>query len=351
MASSEYQNTHLEHEIAQQPEVLQRLLDLETGHVKQIADAIRAFDPVYVYIAARGTSDNAARYAQYLMGIYCRLAVGLASPSIHTLYEVAPNLSRALVIGISQSGRAADVNQVLADAKAQGALTLSITNDADSLLAQTAHHHIPLHAEREISVAATKTYTAELAAVAMLVAALADDDELHQTLQTLPDLVSETLSMSSSIENWTERYRYISSFASIGRGFNYCTAFEISLKVKELCYVTGHGYSEADFLHGPIAQVQPGFPVVVVAPEGKTLGVMREALQKLHERQAEALVISNDESAFATAHQRILIPQMPEWISPIPAVIPGQMFAMYLAMAKGHNVDQPRGLTKVTVTR
>jgi glucosamine--fructose-6-phosphate aminotransferase (isomerizing) len=347
---SQTTTTHLEQEIAQQPEVIRRLLELETPHVQQIAGAIREFNPAYVYIAARGTSDNAARYAQYLMGVYCRLAVGLASPSIHTLYEVAPDLSRALVIGISQSGQAADVARVMEDAKSQGALTLSITNDEGSLLAQTAHHHIPLHAEKEISVAATKTYTAELAAVAMLVAALSENDELKQTLNTLPNLITETLDMSGDIARWTERYRYITLFASIGRGFNYCTAFEISLKVKELCYVTGHGYSEADFLHGPIAQVQPGFPVVVVTPKGKTFDVMREALGKLRDRQAEALVISNDESAFENARQRILIPQMPEWISPIPGVIPGQIFAMNLAMAKGHNVDQPRGLTKVTVT-
>jgi glucosamine--fructose-6-phosphate aminotransferase (isomerizing) len=347
---SQTTSTHLEQEIAQQPEVIRRLLELETAHVEQIATAIRDFNPAYVYIAARGTSDNAARYAQYLMGVYCRLAVGLASPSIHTLYEVAPDLSRALVIGISQSGQAADVARVLEDAKSQGALTLSITNDAESLLAQIADHHIPLHAEKEISVAATKTYTAELAAVAMLVTALVKNDDLQQALLYLPDLMTETLSMSEDIARWTERYRYITSFASIGRGFNYCTAFEISLKVKELCYVTGHGYSEADFLHGPIAQVQPGFPVVVVTPQGRTFDVMREALTKLRDRQAEALVITNDDSAFETARQRILIPQMPEWISPIAAVIPGQIFAMHLAIAKGHNIDQPRGLTKVTVT-
>jgi glutamine---fructose-6-phosphate transaminase (isomerizing) len=342
--------THLVTEIAQQPDVIRELLHLETPRVKEIAAAIRAFNPAYVYIAARGTSDNAARYAQYLMGVYCRLAVGLATPSIHTLYEAAPDLSRALVIGISQSGQAADVTRVLEDAKSQGALTLSITNDENSLLAQTSDHHIPLRAEKEISVAATKTYTAELTAVAMLVAALTDDSELQQTLRTLPDLVAKTLTMGADIARWTERYRYITSFASLGRGFNYCTAFEISLKIKELCYITGHGYSEADFLHGPIAQVQPGFPVVVVAPKGKTFDVMRQALNKLRDFQAEALVISNDESAFETARQRILIPQMPEWISPIPAVIPGQIFAMHLATAKGHNVDQPRGLTKVTVT-
>jgi glutamine---fructose-6-phosphate transaminase (isomerizing) len=342
----------LEQEIAQQPEVLRRLLTEETENVRQIAAAVRQFNPAFVYIAARGTSDNAARYAQYLMGVYNRLPVGLAAPSIHTLYEAPPNLSRALVIGISQSGKSVDVGQVVTDARAQGAMTISITNDAASPMAQAAEYHIPLHAEEEKSVAATKTYTAQLTVVAMLVAALAESDELHAALKKLPDGVSETLALSSEVPRWAERYRYMTQFASIGRGYNYCTAFEISLKVKELCYITGHGYSEADFLHGPVAQVLPGFPVVVVAPGGKTLPVMLEFLTKLKERQAEALVISNEDATFATAHQKMRIaPSTPEWLTPVTAVIPGQIFAMSLAAAKGHEVDRPRGLTKVTVTR
>lgn len=344
--------TLLEQEIAQQPEVLRRLLNEETPHIREIAAAIQRFQPTFVYIAARGTSDNAARYAQYLMGVYNRLAVGLAAPSIHTLYEAPPDLSKALVIGISQSGKSPDVAQVVTDAREQGALTLSITNDAQSPMAQAAQYHIPLHAEEEKSVAATKTYTAQLTVVAMLVAALAESDELTAALQGLPDQVAETLALSEDVMRWAERYRYMTLFASIGRGYNYCTAFEISLKVKELCYVTGHGYSEADFLHGPVAQVQPGFPVVVVAPKGKTLPVMLDFLAKLKDRQAEALVISNDEATFAHAQQKMRLPEStPEWLTPITGVIPGQMFAMALAVAKGHEVDHPRGLTKVTVTR
>ncbi|MBC8171872.1 MAG: SIS domain-containing protein [Anaerolineae bacterium] len=343
--------SHLEQEIASQPDVIKQLLTEEANQVKRIAAAVRQFQPAYVYIAARGTSDNAARYAQYLMGVFNRLPVGLAAPSIHTLYETPPDLSKAFVIGISQSGKSVDVMQVVIDARAQGALTLSITNDASSPMAEAAEYHLPLHAGEELSVAATKTYTAELTAVAMLVAELADSDEIHAGLANLPQYMAETLALSSDIARWTERYRYINQLVSIGRGFNYCTAFEISLKIKELCYIPGHGYSEADFLHGPIAQVQPGFPVVVVAPSGKPFPVMLEFLQKLKERQAEALVISNDESAFATAHQAMRLPELPEWLSPIAAVLPGQIFAMNLAMVKGNPVDNPRGLTKVTVTR
>ena len=208
----------------------------------------------------------------------------------------------------------------------------------------------------ERSVAATKTYTAQLTAIAMLVTALVDQDHLHSALAQLPDHVAETLerhiSSPLSSTDWVERYRYMDEFATIGRGYNYSTAFEINLKVKELCYITGDPYSEADFRHGPIAVVHPGYPVLVIAPTGKPLPALLDLLEKLHERRAELLVISNEEAAFTHAQKAMRLPvAMPEWLTPIAAVVHGQVFAMRLALVKGHEVDHPRGLTKVTVTR
>lgn len=347
---------YLDQEIAEQPIVLERLLNQETKTAQTIAAAIRGFDPAFITIAARGTSDNAARYAQYLFGAFARLPVALATPSLHTLYEAPPNFARALVIGISQSGAGADVRQVLVDAQAQGALTVGITNDPASPIAQTADYHLCLQAGEERSVAATKTYTAELGAIAMLVTALVDHDNLQQEIRRLPGYAAQTLTdyISSPLADpgWVERYRYMDQFSTIGRGYNYCTAFEINLKVKELCYVTGDPYSEADFRHGPIAVIHPGFPVMVVAPAGKTFPVVVDLLDKLHEREAELLVISNDEAAFKHAQNVMRLPaDMPEWLTPITAVIHGQVFALRLAIAKGYAVDQPRGLTKVTSTR
>jgi glucosamine--fructose-6-phosphate aminotransferase (isomerizing) len=342
---------HIEREIAEQPEVLKRLLSQEAGAARKIAQAIRQFDPAFVSIAARGTSDNAGRYAQYLLEIQAGLPVALATPSVHTLYEAPPKLARALVVGISQSGQSEDVRQVIEDARAQGALTVSITNDPASSMAQTAEYHLSLCAGEEVSVAATKTYTAELTAIAMLVTALVDRDELYEPLANLPERVAETLNLSESIQHWVERYRYMERFAAIGRGYNYSTAFEVSLKIKELCYIIGEEYSEADFRHGPIAVIQPGFPVIVVAPTGKVLPLLVDLLRKLRESQAECLVISNDAATHPYAQKVMRFPaNMPEWLTPIAAVIPGQVFAMRLALARGHKVDQPRGLTKVTIT-
>ena len=342
---------HLDDEIREQPEVLNRLISEQIEATKQVVSAIQAFDPTFICIAARGTSDNAARYGQYLFGSFNQLATVLAAPSLHTIYEAPPNLSRALVIGISQSGQAEDVRQVLEDANEQGGLTLSLTNYPDSPMAQTAQHHLALLAGEERSIAATKTYTAELAVIAMLACMLKGGSEVDEALKRLPEFASATLKLSEGVIQSAERYRYMEKFAVIGRGYNYSTAFEISLKVKELAYIEGTGYSEADFRHGPIAVVQPGFPVLLVAPKGKMLPKMLDLADKLAERSAECLVISNDEAMLEKGHQMMRLPRdVPEWLSPIVSVIPGQLFAMQQAVVRGYPVDRPRGLSKVTVT-
>lgn len=340
---------YLQQEIHEQPAVIRRLLQEQTEPIARVAQAIRDFDPAFVCLAARGTSDYAALYAKYLFGAYARLAAMLSMPSLHTIYDTPPNLSRALTIGISQSGRAEDVRQVLADARAQGGLTLSITNYPDSPMAQTAAHHLELLAGEEVSVAATKTYTAELTVIAMLISALTQANAADLT--PLPERVAETLNMSERIAVWAERYRYMDRFAVIGRGFNLCTALEISQKVNELAYITGIAYSEADFRHGPIAMATPGFPVLLVAPQGNMLPKLLDLADKLKERRAECLVISDDAGMLEKGHKQMPLPGgVPEWISPIVSVIPGQIFAMQQAVIRGHAVDKPEGLTKVTVT-
>ena len=339
-------------EIHEQPDVIQRLLTEEAENVKHIAQVIRDTKPAFVLIAARGTSDNAARYAQYALGIFAGIPVALATPSVHTLYEAQVDMSKAFVIGISQSGKSVDVAQIVQDAREQGAKTLSITNDRESLMAQAAEYHIWLRCGEEKAVAATKTYTAQLTALAMLTAYLVNDSTMLSELARLPQHIRETLENAQVINDWAERYRYIERIAVIGRGLNYCTAFEVALKIKELCYVAGEEYSEADFRHGPIAIVSKGFPVLVIAPKGKTFPLLVDLLQKLNEeRKAECIVFSNDDAACALGIKFVKLPDMPEWLSPVCAVVPGQMLAYRLAEAKGHDVDRPEGLTKVTITR
>lgn len=344
-------NSHLESEIFEQPQVVNRLITERREQVKAVAAKIREADPRYIAIAARGTSDHAAIYGKYLFGLWANLPVALATPSVFTLYGSPPQFKDALVIGISQSGRSADVSRVIADATAQGALTLAITNDDTSPMAQTARHHLPLSAGQELSLAATKTYTAQLTTLAMLVAALTDEQELEDGLAKLPGWVSETLEMSEGVVPRAERYAFMEYCVTLGRGYNYATCFEIALKIKELTYVVAQPYSSADFRHGPIAVVSEGFPALAVATRGKVYDDMIDLLKALNERSAEIIVIGDDPAALDFARSPFRLPDgVPEWLSPVVSVLPGQLFAMGLALAKGHNLDNPRGLHKITIT-
>lgn len=342
---------YLQAEIHEQPAVLARLIRDRRANIARIAQKIRDYAPHYVVMVARGTSDNAARYGQYLFSAMTRIYTGLSTPSLHTLYGQPPHLGRALVIGISQSGKSEDVRQVLADANRDGGLTVGITNNPDSPIAQTAQHHIDLMAGEEISIAATKTYTAQLGALAALAVEWVDRADLRAQLDALPNWMTETLAMSEPIALWAERYRYMTQFAVIGRGYHYATAFEISLKVKELCALTGEGYSEADFRHGPIAITNRDVPIIAIAPDGVPYPNMLDLMNQLKGRGTEMIVISNKPEALAFGTKTMPIPDMPEWLSPMVAVMPGQIFALHQAIVRGLPVDNPRGLSKVTVTR
>ena len=344
--------SHLRREILEQPEVLRRLLAAEREPIHRIAAAIREHAPRYVVIAARGTSDNAARYAKYLLGVENGLTVALATPMLFTVYERPPRLADALVIGISQSGASPDIVAVLEEGRRQGALTLAITNAPGSPLAQAAAHAIDLHAGEEQSVAATKTYTASLAAIAALSVALAEDAARWDALAAMPLVAQRTLSQIDEISRKVERYRYMEECAVIGRGYNYATAHEIALKLTELTYVLSDPYSSADFQHGPIALVEPGFPVFVLVPEGVVAAEMLALLDQLRERGAELIVLSPIEAALAQAQTPLSLPEgTPEWLSPLVTVMPGQMFALGSTLVRRLDPDHPRGLRKVTLTR
>ena len=343
--------THLYREIHQQPEVLRRLLGEEEATAQALADLVhgRAID--HVVIAARGTSDNAGRYAQYVLGAMNGLSVGLAAPSLFTLYQRPPRFGNALVLGISQSGQSPDIVAVLAEARRQGALTAVLTNRPDSPLAEQGDVVLNLRAGEERAVAATKTYTAELAAVALLSVALSGAADARAALWAVPDAVATTLTMNETIAAVAPRYRYMTRCVVIGRGYNYATAFETALKLKELTYTIVEPYSSADFLHGPLAMLEPGFPVVVVAPSGIMAAEAVGFIRTLREGQAEVIAISDDVDVLAGARVPLPLPAVaPEWLSPLTAIIPGQLLALHLAHARDFDIDAPRAIRKVTET-
>ncbi len=340
----------LKSEIEEQPAVLLDLLHHESAAMKKIARSISGnFE--YILIAARGTSDNAARYAQYLLGAHNQVQVALATPSLFSIYKTPPNLSHSLIIGISQSGQSPDIVSVLAEGKKQSRPTIAITNDDTSPLAKQADFIIPLHAHEERAVAATKTYTSSLAALAMLSCALEDSPAHWQELDGVPEAIQNTIQLVQPAIRRTERYRYMGHCAVLGRGYNYATAFEVALKIKELTRVVAEPYSSADFRHGPIATVSQGFPVILVAPRGSISPDMNELFEQLRRLKAELVVISDDTALLQGAQLPLGITAgVPEWLSPLVAVIPGQLFALNLAIARGLDPDQPPGLSKVTET-
>jgi glucosamine--fructose-6-phosphate aminotransferase (isomerizing) len=341
----------LSQEIYEQPSVIQQLLQSESDHVIRLANELRG-QYQYVVIVARGSSDNAARYAQYLFGAHNRLQVALATPSLFTLYHTPPQMDGALVLAVSQSGQSPDIVDVIVEGKRQGCPTLAITNAPNSPLAQASEYHLYIHAGPEKAVAASKSYTASLGALALISTALSEDTDRLNQLRAVPQVIERTLMGMKDVVHRVERYRYMAHCAVIGRGFNYSTAFEVALKIKELTRTATEPYSSADFRHGPVAMVRDGFPVILVAPQGAAFDDVRSLSNDIRGLGAELLIISDDTDILAQAHLAMPLPSgLPEWLSPLIAVLPGQLFAMALAEAKGLDPDSPVGLHKVTETR
>lgn len=339
-------------EILEQPAALERLLRDRTAAAREIAAAIRRRDVHWVLIAARGSSDNAALYAKYLWGWHDGLPVALAAPSLVTLYRAPPRLRGALVVGVSQSGQSPDIVSVVEDGRRQGALTLAITNDPASPLAAAAELVFDTATGPEGAIAATKTYTAQLLAIAMLAVALSEDRTSAAELSRAPELVAAALDLDPAVAEAAAGYRAMTRCVVLGRGFNYATAREWSLKLEELTYVVAEPYSSADFRHGPLAMAGPGFPVLAAVPGGAVHDDAMALLSLLvAERGVDLVAVSDRPEPLALARTPLPLPaDLPEWLSPLAAIVPGQLFSYHLARAIGLDTEAPRGLSKVTQT-
>ncbi len=282
-----------------------------------------------------------------------RLPVALATPSLFTYYKKPPDLNGAFVVGISQSGRSPDIVSVLEEGRRQGCPTLAITNEPASPLAKSADYVLDIHAGRETSIAATKTYTGELLAIAILAAAWSGSTRIWKDLKNLGTWLRAVLKSNKLIQHAAEGYRFMTHCVVLGRGFNYSTAFEWALKLKELTYVIAEPYSSADFQHGPIAILERGFPIFAVAPRGKVNKSIITSLEFVKSRfSTDLVVISNERRILGLARTSFSIPQgIPEWLTPMIAIVPAQLFSYYLCQAKGYDPEKPRLLHKVTETR
>ena len=338
-------------ELGESPDVVARLLEGAADRVREVARAVRERDIQFVLVAARGTSDHAAVYAQYVLGARNGLPVALSAPSLWSVYGTPPRLRNALVLGISQSGRSPDVVSVLADARRQGALTVAFTNEPSSELARAAGNVIELGAGPERAVAATKTYVAELTLMAMLSSAISGDADSATELDALPDAMRAAMALGPGIAERAAAWRDVHLCAVLARGYQYATARELALKLKELAYVLADPYSGADFQHGPIALVDQGFPVITIATSGALVADMTELLGRLRDVQARLLVLSDD-AGLRSFGEGIALPEgVPEWLAPIVTILPAQLFAYHLALARGIDTEAPRNIAKVTLTR
>ena len=349
-------------EIRQQPAALERTLQSEWQSAEALRHALSRNPVDFIILAARGTSDNAAQFARYLLEIATGIPVSLAAPSIATLYHSRLKVKNCAVAAISQSGESTDTNLFLEQAKQEGAFTIGITNESDSTLARLAAHLLLVRAGKEKSVAATKTYTGQMLCCYLLAYALGASVDL-EALKRIPEWVSLALDLEPEIRHRAERYRFMRQAVSIGRGLNYSNSLEFALKLMETCYVVAERFSSADLLHGPIAMLEPSFPAFVFCPPGVTWEPMSELLQKLHSVGADTLLFtdrSNEAAVRVTgqAGKPLTIPaalsspgSLPEEVyTPIPYIIPAQLFAASLAEIKNLNPDQPRTLQKVTQT-
>ncbi|MGA2713710.1 MAG: SIS domain-containing protein [Bryobacteraceae bacterium] len=339
-------------EIRQQPEALARTLASELRHIEKFRALLARKKPRLVVLVARGTSDNAAQFGRYLIEITTGIPVSLAAPSVHTIYGARMNYKDVLVVALSQSGESTDTNEVLEEARRTGAVTVGISNQARSALAGIAEHVFLVRSGREKSVAATKTYTGQLMILYLLAYALGAKIRIAD-LEAIPDMAGSALTLEAEVGAMAERYRFMHHAAVVGRGLNYASAFEFALKLMETSYIVAERFSSADFLHGPIAMVEPNFPVFLFTPSGPTWPSMQEMLTRLRDLKAETVVITDRRNLAAAnlASRVISIPaRILEIYSPIPYIIPAQLFAAALAMEKNLDPDRPRALSKITRT-
>ena len=345
-------------EIRQQPAVLEHILANPPEALQRLGRRFSQGHPDFAVIVARGTSDHAAIFGRYLFEITLGLPTLLAAPSVATLYRRLSLPPGALVIGISQSGESTDINGYVEAAKSLGAFCIGITNEADSTLARLADEVLATQAGKEKSVAATKTYTAQLAMLYWLARSLGAEISTDD-LKKIPDAVAVQLASERAVQALAGSFRDMPQAVVIGRGFNQANGFEFALKLMETCYVVATGYSGADFAHGPIAIVEEQFPVFAFSPAGPTFEQTQALLARLAASQAETVCFGPPGTLRALpSARRVEVAEIPpsspgipeDLLSVIPMIVPAQLFAGHLSACKGLDPDRPRMLSKITQT-
>ena len=340
-------------EIREQPLALERLLDHEDAF-RAAGEALRRRPPAVVRMVGHGSSDNAASFGVYAFGLLPGWTAVRDSISLSVYYGARIDLAGSCVLALSQSGRTPDVVEYVSRARARGALTIAVTNDADSALAEAAEIVLPLAAGEERAVAATKTYTTQLAALALLAAHACGlgrvyADGIRATAALLSDLLPE---LEPRVADAARALTFAERLFSIGRGPEFATAREFALKLLETCRVAAEPFTATDFSHGPVAAVDALFPVWAFVSDDVGLPIVREAAARARAAGATVIAAGTRAAALDGAAYRLAVPEPPQpLLSPLLSIVPGQLAARALAQARGLDADRPDGLSKVTLAR
>jgi len=344
--------TLMEQEIHSQSTVLENTYQLNVEKIQTLAKLIKESNISYLTFAARGSSDNACLYFKYLCEIKTRYPVAFIHPSTITLYKGKVELSNTILICVSQSGQAFDIGKILERAKHQGVFTVAITNDIESPLAKKANIHLFIGVEKERSIAATKTFTAEMLILRMLVMALEkNDSKISNNIERLPQLIREVLSLQPMIDRLADTLIEVSEVFVLTRGINLAIAREIVCKLQETCYLNASSYPLSDFMHGPLAMVTSSTQTIVLSMDEETRGDTYEMISVLKSIGAKIIIFTDSQKLAKMSENSLLLPTSDYDMSPFICAIAGQLLACCLATKRGINPDVSRNIKKVTLTK
>jgi glutamine---fructose-6-phosphate transaminase (isomerizing) len=340
-------------EIREQPRALARLLEHEAEYARVAAAAAERGAPL-VRMVGHGSSDNAASYGVYAFGLLARWTALRDSITLAVHYATGLPMAGSIAIGLSQSGRTPDVVEYMERARRSGAFTIAVTNETESELAREAEAVLPLAAGPERSIAATKTYLNQVAALGLFAAHVSGRgrrfvEDLRVVIDQLDALIPQ---LEERVRLLAPPFAFVGRMFVIGRGVEFGTAREIGLKLLETCRVAAEPLTATDLAHGPVAALDPLFPVWTIASHDETLPAVLEAAARVH--AAGATLVASGDAAEAVTEADYFVPTArppAPILSPLLSVVPGQLFAWALARAKGLDPDQPRGLSKVTLAR
>lgn len=337
-------------EIREQPAVLERVLRENQSAFMEAADTIQRYSPEAVYIVARGTSDHVGVFAKYMGEYFLGIPFTLAASSLVNIYQRPSDFKSKLVIAISQSGRGPDVLGVVEEAKRRGGLTVGVTNDDTSPLAQISDIVLRCCAGPERSVAATKTCTSSMMALGALIGAWSSAVVFNAMLHGIPAGIDRLIARSQEIGEWMTFWGQIRRLLVVARGLNYASALETALKIQETCAIDARGYSAADLLHGPIAMANKEFPALIYAVAGPAIPSVKETAARLATLHVPLWLAGNDKELCQKVNAFYMPEILNEEVSPFYTVVFGQLVAHHLAISLGMNPDAPLGLTKITQT-